>query len=216
MDFKIDMSKVVKIVVAKDDNSFIEYCIDNGTIVDVSIVSKEATIEEKVENLKQTNEDVKRISKLIEFENAGILDKMAKTGDSLFKTIKDTVVNEPIEANVIQEVKEVTDNINRDTFSDGVKDAAKIMKLQEKMDEFARANREKIAEHLFDENPNNAKARPVLDTIMDEAASNKDKKFKWEKPDFSKIAKTSDRTKRIENLKGMITNINKNKNNKRR
>lgn len=216
MDFKIDMSKVVKIVVAKDDNSFIEYCIDNGTIVDVSIVSKEATIEEKVENLKQTNEDVKRISKLIEFENAGILDKMAKTGDSLFKTIKDTVVNEPIEANVIQEVKEVTDNINRDTLSDGVKDAAKIMKLQEKMDEFARANRDKIAEHLFDENPNNAKARPVLDTIMDEAASNKDKKFKWEQPDFSKIAKTSDRTKRIENFKGMITNINKNKNNKRR
>ena len=210
MDFKIDMSKVVKIVVAKDDNSFIEYCIDNGTIVDVSIVNKEISIEEKVKNLKQTNEDVKRISKLIEFENAGILDKMAKTGDSLFKTIKDTVVNEPIEANVIQEAKEVTDNINRDTLTEGVKDAAKIMKLQEKMDEFARANRDKIAEHLFDENPNNAKARPVLDTIMDETASNKDKKFKWEQPNFSKIAKTSDRTKRIENLKGMITNINKN------
>ena len=81
MDFKIDMSKVVKIVVAKDDNSFIEYCIDNGTIVDVSIVGKEETIEEKVKNLKQTNEDVKRISKLIEFDNAGILDKMAKTAD---------------------------------------------------------------------------------------------------------------------------------------
>ena len=210
MDFKIDMSKVVKIVVAKDDNSFIEYCIDNGTIVDVSIVSKEATIEEKVQNLKQTNEDVKRISKLIEFDNAGILDKMAKTGDSLFKTIKDTVVNEPIEANVIQEVKEVTDNINRDTLTEGVKDAAKIMKLQEKMDEFARANREKIAEHLFDENPNNAKARPVLDTIMDETASNKDKKFKWEKPSFDKMAKTADRVKRIDGLKNMITNINKN------
>lgn len=210
MDFKIDMSKVVKIVVAKDDNSFIEYCIDNGTIVDVSIVSKEATIEEKVQNLKQTNEDVKRISKLIEFDNAGILDKMAKTGDSLFKTIKDTVVNEPIEANVIQEVKEVTDNINRDTLTEGVKDAAKIMKLQEKMDEFARANREKIAEHLFDENPNNAKARPVLDTIMDETASNKDKKFKWEQPNFSKMAKTADRVKRIDGLKNMITNINKN------
>ena len=151
MDFKIDMSKVVKIVVAKNENTFIEYSIDNGTIVDVSIVSKEATIEEKVQNLKQTNEDVKRISKLIEFDNAGILDKMAKTGDSLFKTIKDTVVNEPIEASVIKEVKEATDNINHETFTEGVKDAAKIMKLEDKMDEFAKANRDKIAESIFED-----------------------------------------------------------------
>lgn len=212
MDFKIDMSKVVKIVVAKDENSFIEYTIDNGTIVDVSIVSKEATIEEKVQNLKQTDEDVKRISKLIEFDNAGILDKMAKTGDSLFKTIKDTVVNEPIEASVIKEVKEATDSINHETLTEGVKDAAKIMKLQEKMDEFARANRDKIAESIFEDKVE-GKGPEMMETLS--YTSNKDKKFKWEKPDFSKITKTSDRTKRIEGLKGMITNINKN-NNKRR
>ena len=207
MDFKIDMSKVVKIVVAKDDNSFIEYCIDNGTIVDVSIVSKEATIEEKVQNLKQTNEDVKRISKLIEFDNAGILDKMAKTGDSLFKAIKDTVVNEPIEANVIQEVKEVTDNINQDTLTKGVKDAAKIMKLENKMDEFARANRDKIADSVFNDKVE-GQGPEMMETLS--YTSNNGKKYKWEKPDFSKITKTSDRRKRIEGLKGMITNINKN------
>ncbi len=210
MDFKIDMSKVVKIVVAKDDNSFIEYCIDNGTIVDVSIVGKEETIEEKVKNLKQTNEDVKRISKLIEFDNAGILNKMAKTGDSLFKTIKDTVVNEPIEANVIQEVKEVTDNINRDTLTDGVKDAAKIMKLQEKMDEFARANRDKIAESIFDDKIE-GKGPEMMETLSYSAKNGKKyNRYKWEKPSFDKMAKTGDRVKRIDGLKNMITTINKN------
>lgn len=210
MDFKIDMSKVVKIVVAKDDNSFIEYTIDNGTIVDVSIVSKEATIEEKVQNLKQTNEDVKRISKLIEFDNAGILDKMAKTGDSLFKTIKDTVVNEPIEANVIQEVKEVTDNINRDTLTEGVKDAAKIMKLGDKMDEFAKANRDKIADSVFNDKIE-GQGPEMMETLSYTAKNGKKYgKYKWEKPSFDKMAKTSDRVKRIDGLKNMITNINKN------
>ena len=51
MDFKIDMSKVVKIVIKKDDGSFIEYSIDNGTIVDATILQKEETIEEKVDKL---------------------------------------------------------------------------------------------------------------------------------------------------------------------
>ena len=210
MDFKIDMSKVVKIVVAKDENTFIEYSIDNGTIVDVSIVGKEATLEEKVQNLKQTDEDVKRISKLIEFDKAGILDKMAKTGDSLFKAIKDTVVNEPIEENVIKEVKEATDNINQDILTDGVKDAAKIMKLGDKMDEFAKANRDKIAESIF-EDKIEGKGPEMMETLSYTPSNGKKyNKYKWEKPDFSKITKTSDRTKRIDGLKNMITNINKN------
>lgn len=210
MDFKIDMSKVVKIVVAKDENTFIEYSIDNGTIVDVSIVGKEATLEEKVQNLKQTNEDVKRISKLIEFEKAGILDKMAKTGDSLFKTIKDTVVNEPIEAKVIQEVKDATDHINQDILTEGVKDAAKIMKLEDKMDEFAKANRDKIADSVFNDKVE-GQGPEMMETLSYTSNNGKKyNKYKWEKPDFSKITKTSDRTKRIEGLKGMITNINKN------
>ena len=210
MDFKIDMSKVVKIVVAKNENTFIEYSIDNGTIVDVSIVGKEATLEEKVQNLKQTDEDVKRISKLIEFEKAGILDKMAKTGDSLFKTIKDTVVNEPIEAKVIQEVKDATDHINQDILTEGVKDAAKIMKLEDKMDEFAKANRDKIADSVFNDKVEGQGPEMVETLSYTTNNGKKYNKYKWEKPDFSKITKTSDRTKRIEGLKGMITNINKN------
>ena len=80
MEFKIDMTKVVKIVVEKDENSFIEYTIDNGTIKDVTVTSKKTSIEDKVNDLKQNNEDVKKISKLIEFDNAGILDQMARSG----------------------------------------------------------------------------------------------------------------------------------------
>ena len=150
MDFKIDMSKVVKIVIKKDDGSFIEYSIDNGTIVDASILQKEETIEEKVDKLKKNNTDVQRISNLIEFDKAGILDRMAKSGnESVFDEIKDTIVNEPIGQTVINEVKEAADKINRDTFTEGVVDAAKIMKLEKKMDEVAKANRDKIAEKMF-------------------------------------------------------------------
>lgn len=168
MDFKIDMSKVVKIVVQKDDKSFIVYTINNGTIVDVSIIQKETTLEEKVKNLKENNEQVKTISKLIQFDKAGILDKMAKNDScSVFETIKEDVVNNPIQENVVRDINEVSDNINQERLTQGVKDAANIMKLDEQMDEFAKANREKIAEHLFDENANNADARPILETIIE-------------------------------------------------
>lgn len=194
MDFKIDMSKVVKIVVKKDDGSFIEYTIEDGTIVDASIVKKEETIEEKVENLKKTNADVQRIGSLIEFDKAGILDKMAKTGsDSVFGTIKETIVNEPIIETVVNEVKEATDNINRDTLSDGIKDAAKIMRLEEQMNEVAKANRKQIADKVFQPQEEYVK-NPAIDEIM--------------KPTIDKLTKTSDRVKRIEGLKKMITKIN--------
>lgn len=194
MDFKIDMSKVVKIVVAKEDGSFIEYSIDNGTIVDVSIAKKETTIEEKVDNLKKNNTDVQRISKLIEFDKAGILDRMAKSGnESVFDEIKDTVVNEPILESVVREVNEASDKINRDTLTEGVVDAAKIMKLEKKMDEVAKANRDKIAEKMF-QPEDDYKKNPAMDEMM--------------KPTLDKLMKVDDREKRIDGLKKMITNIN--------
>lgn len=198
MQFNIDMSKVVKIVVEKDEKTFIEYTIDNGTIVDVSVVEKETTLEEKVKNLKENNEQVKTISKLIQFDKAGVLDKMAQNGsDSVFDAIKDDVVNNPIQENVVKEINEVSDNINKDRLSQGVKDAANIMKLDEQMDEFAKKNRDKIAEHLFDENANNADARPILETIMDSSENGIDKAFK-----------IPDRGERIAYLKDIISKIN--------
>lgn len=194
MDFKIDMSKVVKIVIKKDDGSFIEYSIDNGTIVDASILQKEETIEEKVDKLKKNNTDVQRISNLIEFDKAGILDRMVKSGnESVFDEIKDTIVNEPIGQTVINEVKEAADKINRDTFTEGVVDAAKIMKLEKKMDEVAKANREKIAEKVF-QAEEKYNENPAIDDIM--------------KPTIDKLMKVDDREKRINGLKKMISTIN--------
>ena len=194
MDFKIDMSKVVKIVIKKDDGSFIEYSIDNGTIVDATILQKEETIEEKVDKLKKDNTDVQRISKLIDFDKAGILDRMVKSGnESVFDEIKETIVNEPIIETVVKEVNEASDSINRETFTEGVKDATRIMKLEKQMDEVAKANREQIAEKVFQPEDEFEK-NPAIDNIM--------------KPTIDKLMKVDDREKRINSLKKMITNIN--------
>ena len=38
MDLKLDLTKAVKIVIAKDENHHIEYIIDNGEIKDVNII----------------------------------------------------------------------------------------------------------------------------------------------------------------------------------
>jgi hypothetical protein len=219
------MSKVVKIVVAKDEKTLIEYTIDNGTIVDVSIVEKETTLEEKVKNLKENNEQVKAISKLIQFDNAGILDKMAKNDSgSVFDTIKDDVVNNPIEASVIKEIDEVSDKINQDKLSQGVKDAANIMKLDEKMDEIARENREKIADNLFSINGNDYYSRDVSKNNLEvpDDLEREEPKDNYEVTRaknnviadkifdsyLSDASKTTERSKRISYLKDMISKIN--------
>ena len=197
MQFNIDMSKVVKIVVEKDEKTFIEYTIDNGTIVDVSIVEKETTLEEKVKNLKENNEQVKTISKLIQFDKAGVLDKMAQNGsDSVFDAIKDDVVNNPIQENVVKEINEVSDNINKDRLSQGVKDAANIMKLDEKMDEIAKENRDKIADNIFTDIPNDYSRDIALKNGIEEVNG------------IDKALKISDRGERIAYLKDIISKIN--------
>ena len=188
MEFKIDMSKVVKIVVEKSENSFVEYTIKDGTIVDASIVSKKSTIEDKVDDLKKNNSDVQKISKLIEFDKAGILDQMVKTGsDSVFKTIANDIVNNPIEtelkANGSGPLKEVSTTYK---LGGDLNDAAKIMKLEEQMDEVAKANRDKIADKIFSGHENADK----------------------ELFDDEKTKTYSDRIKRIDTLKKIITNIN--------
>jgi hypothetical protein len=219
------MSKVVKIVVEKDEKTFIEYTIDNGTIVDVSVVEKETTLEEKVKNLKENNEQVKTISKLIQFDKAGVLDKMAQNGsDSVFDTIKEDVVNNPIQESVVKEINEVSDSINKDKLTQGVKDAANIMKLDEKMDEVAKENRDKIAENIFGNNDNDYYSRNISkdnlevpdDLEREEPKDNyevtraknnviADKIFDSYLSDASR---TTERSERISYLKDMISKIN--------
>ncbi len=188
MDFKIDMSKVVKIVVEKDENSFIEYTIDNGTIIDVAVTKKEKSIEDKVNDLKMNNEDVKKISKLIDFDNAGILDKMVKSGqDSVFGAIKESIKNEPLQPTPIEQAKQAAQDVKKAKLTKEASDAKKIMKLEKKMDEVAKKNRDNIADKIFP-------------------------KTEWETPKekgtFEEALKINDRGQRIAYLKKMITDLN--------
>lgn len=188
MDFKIDMSKVVKIVVEKDENSFIEYTIDNGTIIDVAVTKKEKSIEDKVNDLKMNNEDVKKISKLIDFDNAGILDKMVKSGqDSVFGAIKESIKNEPLQPTPIEQAKQAAQDVKKAKLTKEASDAKKIMKLEKKMDEVAKKNRDNIADKIFP-------------------------KTEWETPNekgtFEEALKINDRGQRIAYLKKMITDLN--------
>jgi hypothetical protein len=151
---------------------------------------------------------------------------MAKNDSgSVFDTIKDDVVNNPIEASVIKEIDEVSDKINQDKLSQGVKDAANIMKLDEKMDEIARENREKIADNLFSINGNDYYSRDVSKNnleVPDDLEREKPKdnyEVTRAKNDviadkiyesyLTSASKTTDRSKRISHLKEMISKINK-------
>ena len=62
MEFKFDMSKVVKVVTENSDGSLIEYSLKDGVVVDATIVkTNKSIIEEKINELKNNNADVKRI-----------------------------------------------------------------------------------------------------------------------------------------------------------
>jgi len=208
MEFKIDMTKVVKIVVEKDENTFIEYSIKDGVIVDATLTKKEATIEEKVNELKKNNADVQKISKLIEFDKAGILDRMAKSGnESVFDTIKETIEKEPIVESAVKEINEVSNKMNQETFSDGIKDAVKIMKLDKEMNEIAKENREKIADKLFSDEE---KKEEVFDEVAEEGTKNEDKEAEVIDT-LSEALKITDRNERIAYLKKIITDMTQKK-----
>lgn len=208
MEFKIDMTKVVKIVVEKDENTFIEYSIKDGVIVDATLTKKEATIEEKVNELKKNNADVQKISKLIEFDKAGILDRMAKSGnESVFDTIKETIEKEPIVESAVKEINEVSNKMNQETFSDGIKDAVKIMKLDKEMNEIAKENREKIADKLFSDEE---KKEEVFDEVAEEGTKNEDKEAEVINT-LSEAMKITDRNERIAYLKKIITDMTQKK-----
>ena len=150
MQFNIDMTKAVKIVVKKDDESFIEYTINDGTITDVSIIKKEPTIEEKINNLKDNNLQVKRITKLLKLTDRGLLQKMAEKGyDSIADVIKDEIRNNPLDANqAIEEAREE----EREQLENRVKDSVNLMKMDDELDAIAMKNHFKIADNLLKDN----------------------------------------------------------------
>ena len=187
MNFEIDMTKVVKIVVKKNDTSFIEYDINDGVIVDASIIEREKTTEEKIEEAKN-DPDVKKVNTLIKLsDNARVLTKMAESGKPLVECIKDTVKNEPI--NIEDPVLNRTPNEGaKAIFSSAVIKSAEIMKEGEKMNEAAKDFRDVIAEKLSDDK-------------TDEESLKVDN-------DIDKALTISNREKRIEYLKDVISKIN--------
>lgn len=148
MELKLDIEKVTKVVMKKDDNTYIEFNLNNGVIEDVNVIEREKTVEERVKEIKN-NPDVQKVSKLIELsDKAGVLTKMAEGKyTSITDVIKDSVKNEPITVE-----KEVKKALNKDTeykLNSTVKESVEIMKMKDKMDEIAVEKREEIADKIF-------------------------------------------------------------------
>ena len=133
----------------KDNDTYIEYILDNGVIEDVEIIKREKTVEEKVQELK-SNPDVQKVSKLIELsDKAGVLIKMAEGKyASISDAIKDSVINEPI--NTIEDpLGRIVNNNAKDKINSAVKESVEIMKMGDRIDEIAVEKREEIADKIF-------------------------------------------------------------------
>lgn len=148
MELKLDTNKVVKVVMKKDNDTYIEYILNNGVIEDVEIIKREKTVEEKVQELK-SNPDVQKVSKLIELsDKAGVLTKMVEGKyTSITDVIKDSVKNEPI--TVENEVKKALNKDAESRLNSAVEESVKIMKMNDKMNEIAVEKREEIADKIF-------------------------------------------------------------------
>jgi len=75
MEFKIDLKNIVKIVTEKDGKR-IEYMVKDGIIIDATVIDEEKVVSDKIDELKATNEDVKKIQEIIKLDDE--LDEVAK------------------------------------------------------------------------------------------------------------------------------------------
>ena len=191
MELKLDISKVTKVVMKKDDDTYIEYTLNNGVIEDVEIIEKEKTIEEKLNDLR-SNPDVKKVNSLIKIsDNAGVLTKMVEGGyTSIASAIKDTVMNEPLDG-LSKTPNNPIDN-TYDKLSKTAKRSSEIMKEDKKMNEAAKDFREAIANKLSkDETDADAL---MTENAIDEALSinNREKRITYLKDAISKINKENE------------------------
>ena len=75
MEFKIDLKNIVKIVTEKDGKR-IEYKIKDGVITDATVVDEQKVVSDKIDELKATNENVKKIQDIIKLDDE--LDRIVK------------------------------------------------------------------------------------------------------------------------------------------
>ncbi len=75
MEFTIDLKNIVKIVTEKDGKR-IEYKIKEGVIVDATVIDEEKVVSDKIDELKATNESVRKIQDIIKLDDE--LDEIVK------------------------------------------------------------------------------------------------------------------------------------------
>ena len=75
MEFKIELKNIVKIVTEKDGKR-IEYKINDGVITDATVIDDNKVIEDKIDELKATNEGVRKIQDIIKLDDE--LDEIVK------------------------------------------------------------------------------------------------------------------------------------------
>lgn len=75
MEFKIELKNIIKVVTEKDGKR-IEYKVKDGVIVDATVIDTEKIIEDNIDELKATNEAVKKIQDIIKLDEK--LDEVAK------------------------------------------------------------------------------------------------------------------------------------------
>lgn len=241
MEFKIDMSKVAKVIVNKDEDNFMEYNIEDGTITDVRIFPKITnpidalnqainTVENNEEALKSIEElkeslskikglidnavinktkeskEYKKVDDIMRLVKDGTLDKYVKgraatvnldDEDKIvtFDDIKENIKKEPLNFGLIDDIKTAKEDAKIDEVKDGAK---AIMELDKKgvLDEIAADNRKAISEKIFDTPKEEKETADIAEDINES---------------LNAAAKINDRQARINFLKTMIKDSNKNK-----
>lgn len=116
MEFKFDMSKIIKVVMDNNDGFLIEYSLKDGMVVDAAVVKKEKAVCENIKESKTIN-DVKemgntkneepKISNNTDFKHIANIMKMDDKMDAYAKENR-----EMIEKNGIHTQYEISENMH--------------------------------------------------------------------------------------------------------
>lgn len=99
MEFKIDMSKVAKVIVNKDEDNYMEYNIEDGTITDVRIFPKNPDL---MDNLNKAITAIEKEGK--EFD---LIDSLKESIDKIKKLIDDKVITKTKETKEFKKVDDI-------------------------------------------------------------------------------------------------------------
>ena len=99
MEFKIDMSKVAKVVVNKDEDNYMEYNIEDGTITDVRIFPKNPDL---MDNLNKTIDAIVKDEK-----SKDLIEPLKETIEKIKKLVDDKVISKTKETKEFKKVDDI-------------------------------------------------------------------------------------------------------------